>query len=217
MRTTGRSATAVRAEESAPPAGPPHSLVDDAFAVACGTIVVSLGLFLLREAELVTGGTAGLALLVSYAVDVPFGVLFAVINLPFFVLALRRKGWRFTLRSLISVGLVSALSEVHPRMVDLSGVDPLYAAVVGNLIVGLGLLILFRHGSSVGGFNIVALIAQEQLGWRAGNVQMSLDLLVVLGALLVAGPVVVAFSALGAALLNLVLTLNHRPGRYLGI
>ena len=199
------------------PAGAPHSLLDDVFAVLCGTVVVSLGLALLAAAEVVTGGTAGLALLVSYAVDVPFGLLFVAINLPFFGLALQKMGWRFTLRSLVSVGLVSVLAEVHPRLIDLTTVDTLYAAVVGNLLVGLGLLILFRHGSSVGGFNIVALLAQERLGWSAGYVQMSLDVLVVLTALLVTDPLMVLISAVGAAALNLVLALNHKPGRYLGM
>lgn len=204
-------------EDTAPPFGPPHSLIDDVFAVACGTIVISLGLLLLREAEVVTGGTAGLALLISYAIDVPFGALFVLINLPFFALALGRKGWRFTVRSLISVALVSGLAELHPYLIDIGDIEPLYAAIVGNLVVGVGLLILFRHGSSVGGFNIVALIAQEQFGMRAGYVQMSLDVVVVASAVLVADVQTVLVSALGAAFLNLVLALNHRPGRYLGM
>lgn len=206
-----------RPAEPAEPLGPPHSRIDDVFAVACGTVVIALGLLLLREAELVTGGTAGLALLVSYAIDIPFGLLFVAINLPFFALALGRKGMRFTLRSLVSVGLVSGLSEVLPHLLDIGSIDPVFAAVVGNLVVGLGLLILFRHGSSVGGFNIVALIAQEQFGLRAGYVQMTLDVLVVASAVLVADPATVVVSALGAAVLNLVLALNHRPGRYLGM
>ena len=204
-------------EDTAPPFGPPHSLIDDVFAVACGTIVISLGLLLLREAEVVTGGTAGLALLISYAIDVPFGALFVLINLPFFALALGRKGWRFTVRSLISVALVSGLAELHPYLIDIGDIEPLYAAIVGNLVVGVGLLILFRHGSSVGGFNIVALIAQEQFGMRAGYVQMSLDVVVVASAVLVADVQTVLVSALGAAFLNLVLALNRRPGRYLGM
>jgi hypothetical protein len=45
---------------------------------------------------------------------------------------------------------------------------------------------------------------------------MVLDLCVVVGALLVAPVSHVLISALGAALLNVVLVLNHRPGRYTG-
>ncbi|MEQ6900281.1 YitT family protein [Nocardioides sp. YIM 152588] len=212
-----RPAQAARPAPADQPEAPPHSLADDVFAIATGTVVIAFGLLLLREAELVTGGTAGLALLLSYGLSLPFGVLFVLINLPFFALALSRKGWRFTLLSLLCVGLVSGLAELHPRFIDVQGIDPAYAAVLGNLMVGLGLLVLFRHGASVGGFNIVAILAQERLGMRAGYVQMALDAFVVLGALFVSDPATVAFSAIGAVALNLVLALNHRPGRYLGV
>lgn len=199
------------------PFGAPHSWVDDVFGMATGTVVVSFGVHLLSSAGAVTGGTAGLALLASYGLDLPFGVFFAAINLPFFALALAQKGWRFTTRSLVSVAIVSALSAIHPELMEIAALDDVYAVLLGNLLVGIGLLVLFRHGSSVGGFGIVALLAQERLGWRAGYVQMSLDVAVVLGAVAVVDVRMVLLSALGAALLNLVLALNHRPGRYLGM
>lgn len=194
----------------------PHSRVEDVLGVATGTFVASFGLSLLSSVAAVTGGTAGLALLVSYALPVPFGVVFACVNLPFLALALWQKGRSFTVRSVVSVALVSAFSLVHPRLLHLGEAQPAYAIVTGNLLVGIGLLIVFRHGSSLGGFNVVALLAQERLGWRAGYVQLGLDVCVVLLALTVAAPGTVLLSAVGAAVLNLVLALNHRPGRYLG-
>lgn len=194
----------------------PHSFAENVLGVLTGTFVVSLGLLFLTTSGAVTGGTAGLALLLAYAADVPFGVVFVLVNLPFFALAVVKKGVAFTARSLACVVLVSGFSELHHRLVDLAGLDAVYAVVAGNLLVGIGLLIVFRHGASLGGFNVLALLAQERLGWRAGYVQMGLDVCVVLAALAVVEPVDVLISALGAALLNLVLALNHRPGRYLG-
>jgi uncharacterized membrane-anchored protein YitT (DUF2179 family) len=82
--------------------------------------------------------------------------------------------------------------------------------------VGVGLLILFRHGASLGGINILALILQEKVGWRAGYVQMVIDVAIVLFSLTVVSPWVVLVSAAGAVVLNLVLALNHKQGRYLG-
>ena len=64
-----------------------HSLVEDAFGLITGTFVASLGIFLLKSAHAVTGGTAGLSLLLSYATGISFGVLYFVTNLPFLVLA----------------------------------------------------------------------------------------------------------------------------------
>ncbi|GAA1972377.1 YitT family protein [Isoptericola halotolerans] len=193
-----------------------HSLLEDALGLLTGTFVVSLGLYLLQSVQAVTGGTAGLALLISYAVDVPFGWLFALVNAPFFLLAIWKKGWDFTLRTGLSIALVSSFSALQSAMFGVVDVPTLYGVLGGNVLAGVGLLIVFRHRSSIGGFNIVALLAQERLGWRAGYVQMALDTAVVLLALIVVEPFVVLVSAVGAALLNLVLALNHRPGRYMG-
>ncbi|MDM7831471.1 YitT family protein [Cellulomonas edaphi] len=201
----------------APIVGAKHSFAEDALGILIGTFVVSLGLFLLRSADAVTGGTAGLALLLAHVAQVPFGVLFALVNLPFLVLAIAKKGWDFSLRTALCIGLVSLLSALHPAMFGGDVTLPAaYAVLAGNTLAGVGLLILFRHRSSLGGFNIVALIAQERLGWRAGYVQMALDCAVVLASFLVVPASTVLLSAAGAVLLNLILAMNHRPGRYLG-
>jgi uncharacterized membrane-anchored protein YitT (DUF2179 family) len=198
-------------------AGIPHSVIEDVLGILTGTFVASFGLFLLRDSGAVTGGTAGLALLISYTGVLPFGVLFFVVNAPFFALAVWKKGWRFTVRTAISVALVSLFSSLHPVMVTGLELQPVYGVLAGNLLVGIGLLVVFRHGSSLGGFNIVALVVQERLGFRAGYAQMILDVIVILLGLTVVSLVSVVWSAVGAVLLNLVLALNHRPGRYTGM
>jgi uncharacterized membrane-anchored protein YitT (DUF2179 family) len=198
-------------------AGIPHSVIEDVLGLLTGTFVASFGLFLLRDSGAVTGGTAGLALLLSYTGVLPFGVLFFVVNAPFFALAVWKKGWRFTIRTAISVALVSLFSTLHPLMVTGLELQPVYGVLAGNLLVGIGLLVVFRHGSSLGGFNIVALVVQERFGFRAGYAQMILDVIVILLGLTVVSVVGVVWSALGAVLLNLVLALNHRPGRYTGM
>jgi uncharacterized membrane-anchored protein YitT (DUF2179 family) len=195
---------------------PPHTRTEDVAGVVVGTFLASFGLFLLHSTSAVTGGTAGLSLLLSYALPVPFPVLFPLVNLPFFVLAVRTRGWSFALRSLVAVVAVSLFSSVHAAALPGLSVAPVYAALFGNLAAGVGILVLFRHRASLGGFGILALLLQDRLGWRAGYVQMVLDVVVVLSAFSVAAAPVVALSALGAVVLNLVLSMNHRPGRYRG-
>jgi uncharacterized membrane-anchored protein YitT (DUF2179 family) len=77
------------------------------------------------------------------------------------------------------------------------------------------MLMLFRHQSSLGGFNVVALMLQERRGWRTGYVQLGMDAAVLLAAMAVTDGPRVLWSALGAGALNLALSFNHRPGRYL--
>ncbi|NAZ87278.1 YitT family protein [Kineococcus indalonis] len=198
------------------PPAPPHTPAEDVAGFLVGTFLASFGLFLLHSSTAVTGGTAGLGLLLSYALPVPFGVLFPLVNLPFFLLAVRAKGWGFTLRSAAAVLTVSLFSPLHAAALPALDADPVYAVLLGDLAAGLGILVLFRHRASLGGFGILALVLQERLGWRAGYVQMALDVLVVAASLAVVPPAVVALSAAGAVVLNLVLSMNHRPGRYTG-
>ena len=193
-----------------------HSVLEDVLGILTGTFAASLGLFLLKSSAAVTGGTAGLALLLSYTVPLPFGVIFFGVNLPFFGLAIWKKGWNFALRTGAAIALVSVMASLHPAALGSLHIDPLYGVLGGNLLAGVGLLILFRHKSSLGGFNILALLLQEKLKWRAGYVQMVLDVAIVLAALALVPPLMVLLSAAGATLLNLILALNHRPGRYLG-
>ena len=201
---------------SVPPSAVRHSVVEDVLGILTGTFAASLGLFLLKASGAVTGGTAGLALLASYSVALPFGVIFFAVNLPFFALAVWKKGWNFALRTGAAITLVSLMASVHPAALGFLHLDPVYGVLGGNLLAGVGLLILFRHQSSLGGFNILALLLQDKLNWRAGYVQMVLDVAIVLASLVLVPPVMVLLSAAGATLLNLVLALNHRPGRYTG-
>ncbi|WP_298944528.1 YitT family protein [uncultured Microbacterium sp.] len=193
-----------------------HSVAEDILGILTGTFLASLGLHLLHASEAVTGGTAGLSLLIGYATGWPFWALFALINVPFALLAVYRRGWDFTIRTVVSIGLVSGLAVVHDLYFPISDIQPLYGTLAGNLLAGVGVLILFRHRSSIGGINIIGLEVQDRTGFRAGWTMMIFDLLIIVAALLVVPWQSVLMSAAGAILLNLVLALNHRPGRYLG-
>ncbi|MFT4214700.1 MAG: YitT family protein [Microbacterium sp.] len=193
-----------------------HSIAEDVLGLATGTFLVSLGLHLLHAANAVTGGTAGLSLLLGYATGWPFWAPFALINVPFALLAVWRRGWDFTIRTIISIAAVSAWALAHDALFPIGAIQPLYGTLAGNLLSGVGVLILFRHRSSVGGVNIIGLEVQDRTGLRAGWTMMIFDVVTVVSALWVVPWQNVVMSAVGAVLLNLVLALNHRPGRYLG-
>lgn len=193
----------------------PHSVLDDLQALVAGTMLVSLGVGLMGKAGLVTGGVAGLCLLLHYATGIGFGKIFFALSLPFYAFALRKLGWRFTLKTLGAVLLFSFASELLPRALELERVHPLYAALMGGVLAGVGLLMLFRHQASLGGFNILCLYLQERFGWRAGLVQLALDAMILLASLAVIPLRAWLLSLAGTAVLNLSLAINHRPGRYL--
>ncbi|WP_290785433.1 YitT family protein [Halomonas sp.] len=195
----------------------PHRHYEDVMAMLIGTLFVALGVTLYTQALLLTGSTAGLAFLLQYASGWPFGVWFFLINLPFYWLAIRRMGWSFTLRTFAAIGLVSLFSELTGRWVSVESVAPLYASLMGGCLIGMGMLVLFRHRASLGGVNILVLYLQDRYGWRAGYVQLGIDGVIMLVALALLPMDRVGLSVLGAVALNLIIALNHKPGRYMGV
>ncbi len=193
---------------------PQHSLFEDAQGIAFGTAMCGFGVHLLTAAGLVTGQTAGLAVLISYATGWAFGPVFFVVNLPFYWLALRRMGVAFTVKTFLAVGLLALVTTALPLLITFDRLEPLTTALIFGAITGPGLLALFRHGASLGGIGILALYLQDKTGLRAGWVQLGFDALLFAAALLLLPPLLVLYSLAGAVVLNVVIAVNHRRDRY---
>lgn len=195
----------------------PHSWLDDVQGFLVGTVLSSLGVALFNAGGLMTGGTAGIAFLLHYLTGLGVGLLFFIINLPFFLLAWQRLGGVFAAKSLTSVALMGLMVDVLPRVIEVSAIEPLYAAIAGGLLLGMGILAFIRHGSSLGGINILAVYLQQTRGIRAGKLQMVIDVAITIAAFIMLPPDRVLYSILGAVMLGGVLALNHKPGRYMGV
>ncbi|WP_343605128.1 YitT family protein [Roseateles sp.] len=191
-----------------------HTPFEDAQAIFTGTLFVSLALILFAQVGLLTGGTAGAAFVLHYATGVSLGKLFFLINLPFYWFAWTRMGREFTLKTFVSIALLSVMTEFSPKLFAIDRIHPAYAAILGGALLGSGCLFLARHRASLGGATIVSLYLQKAKGWRAGKVQMAMDCAIVLLALTVVDPERVAYSVLAAVVMNLFIAVNHKPGRY---
>jgi len=192
----------------------PHRLVEDVVALLIGSLALSFGLMLLKDVGGVSGGIAGIAFLVNYSTGWPFGLVFFLINLPFYALAIVRMGWPFTIKTFAVVGLISVLTSFHAANITIEHITPFYACALGGMFMGLAFLALFRHGASAGGLGIFVFYLQDRFGVSAGVVQLCFDAVIVLCALFVADVPTVLASVLGVVVLNVILAMNHRPGRY---
>ncbi len=193
-----------------------HSAFEDAQGIAYGAVMASFGVVILTHLGLITGQTAGLAVLISYATGLGFGPVFFAVNLPFYWLGYRRFGLGFTVKTFAAVALVSGLSVLMPGWIGFADLNVAAGAVLFGLVSGSALLALFRHGASLGGIGILALLAQDRLGWRAGWVQLGFDAgLFTLALALLPDWRLVAWSALGSAVVNGVIAINHRRDRYI--
>ncbi|KOO12857.1 hypothetical protein AKJ18_21255 [Vibrio xuii] len=191
-----------------------HSRKEDWIAILTGTFLVAQGVFFLQSASLLTGGTTGLALLASQFVPLSFGVLYFAANCPFYLLAWKRFGSRFAFNSAISGALVSIFADHLYLVISLDSINAVYCAVAGGLLMGLGMLILFRHRSSLGGFNVLCLFIQDKFGISVGKSQLAIDFVILVASFFFVSPEVIGLSILGAIALNLVLAMNHKPTRY---
>lgn len=189
----------------------PQRVVDDAQGIATGTLLAAFGVFLMQHAGLVPGGTVGIALLLHYASGLDLGLALFLVNLPFYALAWFRLGKAFTVRSALAVSLLALLSSWLPRAIAVQQIDGTLAAVLGGLLCGVGMLILFRHGASLGGLNVLVLRLQDRFGWSTGKVQLAFDALIVLaGGWFTGDGRRLALSVLAVFSVNLVLVWNHR-------
>ena len=193
-----------------------HTFLEDVVGLLVGTLIMALAVMVLKAGGLVTGQIAGLSLLASYASGWSFGAVFFVLNLPFYVIALKRMGVKFTVKTFAAVALLSGFTEVLPLGLSLQVVHPAVAAPVFGVLAGIALIILFRHGATLGGVGIVALWLQDARGIPAGNTQLAFDAVVFALAFALFDWPLVLISLGGSVLLNLMITVNHRGDRYIG-
>jgi uncharacterized membrane-anchored protein YitT (DUF2179 family) len=74
-------------------------------------------------------------------------------------------GLRFTWKTIVVVAGLSLSVEGIGKALGVHPAHPLFAAIAGGLLIGIGLLVLFRHGASLGGFGVLALLLQRRYGW----------------------------------------------------
>lgn len=127
----------------------------------CSAFVYSIAVVVFVDSgNLFPGGFAGLSYLIIrifskyLSVDLPFGVVYLILNVFPTILVFRYVGKRFTIFSILQYSLVSLFTALLPR-VQLT-TDPLLIAVFGGLIAGFGISIALQHGFSSGGTDFLA-------------------------------------------------------------
>ncbi len=192
-----------------------HSLLEDAQGIAFGIVMAALGIHILTHVGFATGQTTGLAILLAYASNLPFPLVYFALNLPFLLLGWWGMGWRFALKTLITIAALSLLITLLPQWMELGTIHPAFAAILFGILFGIAALAVVRHGGSFGGFSIVAILMQNRWGIQAGYVQLLFDIIIFALAALILDPAMLAYSFLGAATFSLFLAINHRRDRYI--
>jgi len=193
-----------------------HSLLEDGYALVTGAGLIAIGLVLMSEAGIVTAGVAGIALLVSYHVPLGVGLLFFLINIPFFLLGAAKLGREFMVKTVIAAAMILLLASVTRSSLDIARIHPAFAALAGGTCCGFGVLALIRHNTGVGGVNIIAMWLQKSRGWNVGRLHMVLDAAILLAALTSLSAAQFGWSLLSVLAINMILIAWHKPSRYRG-
>lgn len=147
--------------------------------ILLGCFITSIGVIVLRHAQIVTGGTAGLSLMLSYFFNISFASIFFLINIPFYIFSFMKMGLKFTLSTLSAVTVLSLITSVDKWLPEFT-IPTLAGSIVGGLIIGFGLSIVFINGASFGGTNMLALFLQKKYNINPGKTNFVFDFLVVI-------------------------------------
>ena len=145
--------------------------------IAIGTVLYAVGFqFFLYPNNITSGGVVGTAMIINQLTGFPVGVMTILLNVPLFLVAWRHFGLDFLIGSLVGMGLSSVLVDVFAGFGIMATDDPMLAAVIGGVIKGAGLGIIYYVGASTGGIDIVVKILRRRLASvNFGTIMLLLD------------------------------------------
>lgn len=180
-------------------------------------IMLNIGLFLTALAfdlflvpnRIAGGGVGGIATIAFHLFDLPVGLTMLVLNLPLFVWGVYRLGWGFGMRSLYGTVVLSLSIDLLAPFVTVPTQDLILSGLFGGVLMGLGLGLVFRSGSTTGGTDFAAAILRSYTGVNVGQLLFALDGLVVLAVWAAFGSAEIAMYSLiaifvGAWLIDIV-------------
>ncbi|MBI5808481.1 MAG: YitT family protein [Ignavibacteriales bacterium] len=158
-------------------------------------MAIGIGVFLV-DAKVVPGGVSGLAMAFHYLSGnkIPVGILIWVLNIPLFIWGMKELGKEFGLRTFVGFSMSSLFIDFfrgdvpgfsYIRLQDSATVqdllknDFLFFILIGAVLVGFGLGIIFKFKGTTAGSDIVASIMHKRYGIKPGQSIMMIDFFVI--------------------------------------
>jgi uncharacterized membrane-anchored protein YitT (DUF2179 family) len=126
------------------------------------------------------GGITGISILMEEVFNIPFSISLIVFNSPFLYMGYKIIGKTFSVNSLFAVLLLAALMTfiTFPQVTN----DKVLIAVFGGLFIGLGIGLVIRGGGVIDGLEIIAHYTNKKIGFSTGEIILSFNSLLFIGA-----------------------------------
>ena len=149
--------------------------------IVLGAVIYALGFqFFCYPNRIISGGVMGIAMVINAISGLPVGVLTIVMNVPLFLIAWRHFGLDFLIGSLIGMLLTSVFVDTLAVTNYVATSDPMLGAVIGGVLKGAGMGVIFSVGATTGGMDIVIkLLRQRWNHLNFGTVMLVVDVAVI--------------------------------------
>ena len=162
--------------------------------ITVGTFLMAIGTNLIYEPlSMVTGGFAGIGIILKkilesrISVSVPLGLTTTLLNIPLFIVAIKRKSGRFIIKTLYGTVCFSVALFVIPS-VNIVYDDYLMAAILGGALNGVGIGLVFSRNASTGGSDLLSTLLRRCFpGFSTSELLILIDGLIVLAGMWVFG------------------------------
>lgn len=177
-------------------------IIKEYFLILFGSSMMgfSIAVFLI-DARVVPGGISGIAMTMHYLNDaIPVGLALWLMNIPLFIWGVFELGWGFASRTIFGFTASSfaidlfhgaipgleyfALNKSQPVVYLLQN-DFFFFIVIGAVITGIGMGIVFKYKGTTGGVDVIVSIIQKRFGIKPGNSIIAIDLIIIISAALV--------------------------------
>lgn len=149
--------------------------------ITFGLLINALGwtLFLI-PAEITGGGITGVATIVFYGTHIPVAVTYLAINAVLILLSIRMLGTSFGIKTIFSVAVLTLLFSILPNFITKGIVDDDFmSTVLGGILAGAGVGIVFSQGGSTGGTDIIAMIINKYRNISPGRIILYCDVIII--------------------------------------
>ena len=158
-----------------------QTFIKDYLIITTGLVLYALSwtLFLV-PAQITGGGISGLAAVIFYSTKIPIGLTFFAINVVLVSIAMKVLGASFGVKTIFSMVVLSLLFSVPQSLFPESIIkDNFLSAVLGGMMGGVAIGLVFSRGGSTGGTDIIAMIINKYHNISPGRIIMYCDVIII--------------------------------------